>query len=269
MISIQLKKKAFTILFSCILLQGQGQQVPPLYSLAVSDQETSNLIFPYRIIKTDLGSGELLGHQDPAVDHVLFVKARVKSLTPTNLSVYTADGKSYFFSVRYEAVPDTLVLCFAQAAQHPEVMDRPWNDAQLDTAAARVETLPRTIHRSAQNEQITLAMKGIYTKNQTIWMTLSVRNGSPIPYSPAEWQFAIVQKHRPKRTAEQQKNIVPLWQSPLSPVAAGVESSWVFGFSLFTVPADRVLAIQLREAEGQRSVRISVSRRLLAKAKHF
>ena len=89
---------------------GFSQTAIPSYSLSLTFQKTTNIIFPYRIQKADIGSGDVIGHKDLMLPNVLFLKANRKGFVPTNLSVYTSDGKFYSFIIHYMEEPDTLTF---------------------------------------------------------------------------------------------------------------------------------------------------------------
>ena len=251
------------------MLSGVAQRVLPTYPLAVSDQETSNLVFPYRIIKTDLGSADLLGHQDPRLDRVLFLKAGRKQMAPTNLSVYTSDGKSYFFQVRYEATPDTLNVSFVDENKPGESNNEELQDAALDSLAVMVRSQPRLFHHSARIQTVQLTLEGIYVRDRTLWLKLTVRNESPFVYTPEQWQFSIGARHQPKRTAEQQRLLVPKWQEYPKAVLPGNRATVIVGLPLFTIPPGSQMLMQISEAEGARLLQLRVSGRLMNKTKHF
>ena len=111
-------KKIIVAFVLMISMRGVSQTVIPSFNLSVCYQKTTNIIFPYRIEKADIGSGDVIGHKDARLPNVLFLKANRKDFTSTNLSVYTSDGKLYSFLVQYKENPDTLNLLFPKNENH-------------------------------------------------------------------------------------------------------------------------------------------------------
>ncbi len=75
----------------------------PHYVLTVSYNSTTVLIFPAAVKPQpiDRGDRDILAQKQPGVENVLKLKAARKSFPPTNLHVFTADGRVYAFDVFY------------------------------------------------------------------------------------------------------------------------------------------------------------------------
>src|ERR1700726_402826 len=132
-------KKIIVALILLISLNSFSQTVIPSFNLSVCYQKTTNIIFPYRIEKADIGSCDVIGHKDAFLPNVLFLKANRKGFVPTNLSVYTSDGKFYSFIVQYKEEPDTLNLTFVNDAKTNLVILDTINDARLDSDAVIIQ----------------------------------------------------------------------------------------------------------------------------------
>src|SRR5688500_15903395 len=75
------------------------------HCLAVTDVQTTHILFPCAIRSVDRGSTEVLAQKVKGADHILQVKAATKSFSETNLSVVTVDGRFYPFALYYDACP--------------------------------------------------------------------------------------------------------------------------------------------------------------------
>ena len=139
-------------------LSGRSQTAITSYSLSVTYQMTTNIIFPYRIEKADIGSPDVIGHKPENLENVLLLKANRKNFVPTNLSVYTSDGKFYSFIVRYNPRPDTLNLSFSGN------IIAPLNEALLDSDAKWTEEtgimIPKQKHALPGNKSC--AQRNLY-----------------------------------------------------------------------------------------------------------
>src|SRR5450631_4405201 len=67
------------------------------YRLAVGCTTTTVLIFPSPVKQADRGYKDLIAQKQTGVEKVLKIKAARTDFTPTNLHVFTADGKIYAF----------------------------------------------------------------------------------------------------------------------------------------------------------------------------
>jgi conjugative transposon TraN protein len=243
-----------TIVFLLLSINCFSQTAIPSFNLNVSYQKTTNLIFPYGIIKADIGSADVIGHLDEKLENVLFVKANLKNFSPTNLSIYTTDGKFYFFDVRYNENPDTLNLSFMP---EPKI-EVPINQAMLDSDASKIINEPSFLNRSIEDQDIKLKLKGIYLTENQIWFRLELRNYTQVTYRIESLRFYVRDKNQTKRTARQELEKEPVWYS---------SQKMLFGFPLFTIDRSKQLIIQLRETNGGRNLSLKIPAKLLLKSK--
>ena len=241
------------LLLSC---KGFAQTVIPSYHLSVTDQKTTNLIFPYRIEKADIGSADVIGHSDEKLANVLFLKAAVKNFAPTNLSIYTADGKFYSFNVIFREDPDTLNLSFMNV---PEAR-LAFNEKTLDSVAGLILQEPSFLHRKISNEAVRLRLNGIFIQDQMIWFRLELTNDSQIEYQTSGVQFFIRDKKQTKRTARQEIEKIPVWIS---------KDQLLLAFPAFTIEKNKELRIQVREKNGGRQLDLKIPSRVLLRCQNI
>jgi conjugative transposon TraN protein len=234
-------------------LNGFSQTVIPAYHLSVTDQKTTNLIFPYRIEKADIGSPDVIGHSDEKLENVLFLKAAVKNSAPTNLSVYTSDGRFYSFNVLCKEDPDTLNISFMKV---PEAL-LPVNEEKLDRDASLILQEQLFLHRKTGNEGVRLRLNGIYLKDQLIWFRMDLKNNSAIEYQTEHVRFFIQPKHQTKRTASQEIEKTPVWLS---------KDRLLLAFPAFTIEKNKELGIQVREKNGGRQLDLNIPSRVLLRS---
>jgi hypothetical protein len=91
------------------------------YPITVTYSKTTNLIFPYAIKSVDKGSRDLLVQKAIGVENILQVKAAKQWFGETNLTVVTADGGLFSYSVTYTDAPGNLNMMFA----NPQVSRNP------------------------------------------------------------------------------------------------------------------------------------------------
>jgi conjugative transposon TraN protein len=255
-------KQMWAVWLFFLCLSAHSQTAIPSYSLSVTYQMTTNIIFPYRIEKADIGSGDVIGHKAEKLENVLLLKANRKNFIPTNLSVYTTDGKFYSFIVRYSAYPDTLNLCFSNN------MIRSQNEAVLDTDANLIDHQPVFLHKSATTEGMKAVLKGIFIKEQLMWFKIEIENSSPIDYEPDFIKFYIKDRRVPKRTAVQETELPPTWRTTNKLIPGQGKISFIFGIPAFTIDRQKKLLIQISEKNGGRELTILVKAKTLLKSRN-
>ena len=252
-----------------ICLIGRSQTVLPSLLLSITFQKTTNLIFPYRIEKADIGSGDVIGHKDAILDNVLFLKANRKYFAPTNLSVYTSDGKFYSFIVRYTEDPDTLNLSFANFQKSEPVSVDAFKDARLDSDATQILQQPSFLHRKTKSQEMTCILNGIYLKDHLIWFRIGIKNRSGIDYQTDYVKFCVRDKKTGNRTAMQESVITSAWRSQSIDVPGNGYKPYVFAFAAFTIAKQKQLVIQMEEKMGGRTLTLPVRSKILLKARSY
>src|SRR5580658_5431695 len=73
----------------------------PHYRVPVTYNSTTVLVFPAPVRPVDRGDRDVLAQKQPGADNVLKLKAARRNFPPTNLHVFTADGRLFGFDVIY------------------------------------------------------------------------------------------------------------------------------------------------------------------------
>lgn len=254
----------------------QGSRVPvqiahlePL-PVAVSFSKTTNILFPYAIKSADLGSGEVNAQLAPEVGNLLQLKAGIENFAPTNLSVVTADNCFYSFLLHYDPDPRELnVLVLDPRNEHPEprLKNVVLNEAVLKETASGLLQQHRVLGKKTRSQSMQLQVENIWVYDQTIWFTLGLENESLIDYEPASVRFFIRERQRHKRTAIQDKEIVPLIRYGESKSMGMSKTRFVCAFPVFTLATSQYLLVQVREQAGGRALDLRINPRLLLRAR--
>ncbi len=274
---------AIILVFIC--LSGLAQTMISSYPLSVCCQKTTNILFPYRILTADIGSADVIGHKDPGLPNVLFLKANRKGFAPTNLSVYTSDGKFYSFIVQYKENPDSLNVYFSKedkfslqeklflqerSNQHEKlnlVFSDSVNDARLDSDAVLIQNQNPFIHQRAFSQQMKAVVRGIYIRDCLMWFKMEIFNHSEVDYQPEYFRFYIKDTHTGKRTAMQEQELAPLWQTPNKSIHGREKITCLFAFPAFTLSRQKKFSIQISEQHGARDLTIVVRPKTIIRAK--
>ncbi len=260
-------KRLFALAMLFFSLFGSAQVSIPSYTVAVTCKKTTNILFPYRIQKADIGSADVIGHKDPQLENVLFLKAAKKGFAPTNLSVYTTDGKFYSFIVRYEEEPDTLNLSFMPDQKTASPVVDSFMDAQLDSDAAEILSQSSFMHHKSKSEEMKAVLNGIFLMDNLIWIRVLIKNHAELVYSPRTTRFFIRDKKLAKRTAIQESPIEFCWKCPQAPIPGHGKSTLLFAFPSFTLSPEKILILQMEEKNGERAITLSIPSKYLLNTK--
>ena len=231
------------------------RMVPP-YGLEVTYDKTTHIIFPSAVRYVDLGS--------------------------PNLVAGKADG-FYTFNVKYADEPLLLNIEMKDFIHDGSKVNRPNNalDIYLKELGSESPKLVQLINKSIHKENkrhvkhigskafgIQYLLRGIYTHNGLLYFHTQVRNQSNVPFEVDFVTFKIVDKKVMKRTAIQEQIVFPLRVHNYATVVAGnKDERTVFTFDKFTIPADKVLVVELNEKSGGRHQSFTVESEDIVRAK--
>ncbi|MCM1107902.1 MAG: conjugative transposon protein TraN [Clostridium sp.] len=259
------------------------RMVPP-YGLEVTYGKTTHIIFPSAVRYVDLGSPNLVAGKADGAENVIRVKAVVKNFRDeTNMSVITESGSFYTFNVKYADEPLLLNIEMKDFIHDGSKVNRPNNalDIYLKDLGSESPKLVQLINRSIHKENkrhvkhigskafgIQYLLRGIYTHNGLLYFHTQVRNRSNVPFEVDFVTFKIVDKKVMKRTAIQEQIVFPLRAYNYATVVAGnKDERTVFTFDKFTIPADKVLVVELNEKSGGRHQSFTVESEDIVRAK--
>lgn len=244
------------------------RMVPP-YGLEVTYDKTTHIIFPSAVRYVDLGSPNLVAGKADGAENVIRVKAVVKNFRDeTNMSVITESGSFYTFNVKYADEPLLLNVEMKDFIHDGSKVNRPNNalDIYLEELGCESPKLVQLINKSIHKENrrhvkhigckafgIQYLLRGIYTHNGLLYFHTQIKNSSNVPFEVDFVTFKIVDKKVMKRTAIQEQVIFPLRAYNYATVVAdNKEERTVFTLDKFTIPADKVLVVELNEKSGGR-----------------
>lgn len=259
------------------------RMVPP-YGLEVTYDKTTHIIFPSAVRYVDLGSPNLVAGKADGAENVIRVKAVVRNFRDeTNMSVITESGSFYTFNVKYADEPLLLNIEMKDFIHDGSKVNRPNNalDIYLKELGSESPKLVQLINKSIHKENkrhvkhigskafgIQYLLRGIYTHNGLLYFHTQVRNQSNVPFEVDFVTFKIVDKKVMKRTAIQEQIVFPLRAYNYATLVAGnKDERTVFTFDKFTIPADKVLVVELNEKSGGRHQSFTVESEDIVKAK--
>lgn len=244
------------------------------YRLGVGIQKTSHLVFPFSVTSIDLGSGDIIAAKADGANNIVKVKAAKPSFEETNMTVLTSDGKLYSFVVNYERDPKILTVDLGANAAAEN------GGAEASVGSPKVQLTSTTIPQnnldayskdivaknhgggaSQTKNEVQLAVKGIYTRDDAFFFNVFVQNKSNISYDIDFIKFYIQDKTKVKRTAEQERQLSPffVYNEGQKAVVGQSKLNKVFVFKKFTFPDDKNLIVEMFEKGVGRQLTLTLS----------
>lgn len=226
-------------------------------TLCISTMKTTSIIFPYEILHVDRGTKDILVQLVNDAKNLLLVKAGESNFVPTNLTVYTMDGKVYSFDVCYDESPALLI-------HHVNSVEK---NSQESYAGNLLDNKQAIFGIKTIKANVASEVTGIYIQDDMIFLQMRLTNKSPISYDVDMIRLYIRDKKRPKKTAIQEFDLEPVYVTGnAKKVKAYDQSTIVMALNKFTLPDKNFLAIQIMEKRGSRHLLLKVNNRKMMQA---
>lgn len=239
------------------------------FRMAISENMTTNIVFPFAIKSVDRGSGVILAQKAKGAENVLQIKAAAAGFKESNLSVITADGQLFSFYITYHEYPSYLNLSFYKdSASGPVKFEGELISPQEQAAViSRIRELKPGLRRSTSNQLVRFSLQNIVYHQKILWFSFRIENHSLISYDPEFLKFFVHDRKRSKRTAVQQKELFPVADEKLLAVAGNDQSSLILGLPAFTINRKQEIRILLKEKNGGRNLELKLRHPELLKAR--
>lgn len=241
--------------------------------LEVTQQQTTTLFFIAPIKSVDRGSASIICTSIKGIENVLKVKARDSAFAPTNLTVYTKDGRIYPFDVYYSAAPPYPVQGYDSMNSGGMLLfsGSEHNDMEIRQLTDSLVAAPAIRHRpkAKANGGMHLAITGAYLSKDILLLQFKVANHSLIRYDLDFIHYYIRDKHQQKRTIAIEKEVKPLYvsysQDPS--VQEGRPLTIVAAFEKFTISDKKKFIVEIYEKNGDRRLSVAVKGRQLLRVR--
>jgi len=259
------------------LVGAKAQTAKPLsvdlqpYPLTITYTKTTSLVFPYAIRSVDRGSRDILAQKTPGVENILQLKAAKRGFAETSLTVVTADGKLYPYTVSYSELPPSLNLLFGNtntSAGHIAVFDDKATNDVIASNARNVIDRERTVKGIKDHKyDITLEVTGLYVHNDVFYVQLRLANHSSIDYDVQSLRFFVKDRKRSKRTASQALELTPLYvRGDANHIAHACTQNLCIALSKFTIPDKKYCELEMMEKDGGRNLSVRLKNKRLIHA---
>ena len=276
-----MKPVYMTLVLLILLLHAKAQLknldgVGSISEILLTTNKTTSLIFPFKIRYVDRGTRDVLVSKVKGAENILLLKGGKIGFEETNLSVVTADGAVHSFKINYEPSPKLWVYHYVYNT--PPAMHTPVHftgeeisESQMalyGTEIANKEPfLPGVKERKGS---ITFKLNGLYVKDDVLFFSLHLLNNSLLDYDIESISFFIRDKRKAKRMAIQEQEVKPLYiHGKATSIEGCTHNSIVMALPKLTLPNGKYLALEVREKNGGRHLRLKLKKSHLFKAAKF
>ena len=271
------RKCVFAVMISLLGLKSFSQENKfsfiPSTHLTVTNNKTTNLIFPFSVQSIDRGSKDILVQQPKGTENIVQVKADKPNFAQTNLSVITIDGKLYSFTVDYNAQPNQLNIIIGNnnstfdSISGPVSLSVGYNESAIKSCCEKISKAKAIHGKADKNNEMKLQLRGIYIDHDVLYFRLYLQNKSSVSYDAENINFTIKDKQKSKRTATQELSLTPVYSYiTFRHVEADSSATCVVALPKFTLPDSKYLSIQVLEKDGGRDLNINIKNRQIMKA---
>jgi len=270
------------------LYQGITQKLPyrqmvTPFGVQVTFAKTVHIIFPSAVKYVDLGSNWIIAGKADGAENVIRVKATTEGFPgETNFSVICEDGSFYSFNAKYVHEPEMLNIEMKDFLENEDTTDFSHTRMNIyfrelgSESPLLVKLIMQSIYKADKREikhlgckrfGVQFLLKSIHSHNGLFYFHTETRNRSNVAFNTDFIKFKIVDKKMMKRTAIQEQVIFPLRAYNYATVVAGnKEERTVFTLDKFTIPADKVLVVELNEKSGGRHQSFTVENEDIVRA---
>jgi len=264
------------IIIAEVSARSQSLVIPPSaailhYRLFLTYNSTTVLVFPAAVRPVDRGDRDVLAQRQTGVENVLKLKAARRNFTPTNVHVFTADGRIYAFDAYYtDSLASTYNLTrldTATKSSNPEIVltSQPLNSDQLIGFLAIVRKQSPEYSLHSHHYQMRLRLLNIDMAGPLLFFRFSVSNKSNLDFTPDFLRLYICDQTRAKRTSRQDQELTPIYADTLVTIPGKNSRIFVIGIPRVTIPDRKEFRVELYEKNGGRSLDLRIrNRQLLA-----
>lgn len=243
------------------------------YYVEISEETTTSLVFPSKIVAIDRGSDQILSKKVEGVENVLKVKAGKPFEKPSNLTVISDNGKIYSFTIVYKMLNDEYVIDMRKVQNGSTRKDgvkfesTGMNGKEIERLSKRIlKKNFKTIEREKEGN-ILLKVKEIFVKDDIIFVPVQIINKGELDYDIDLVKFLVREKKSRKRTANQTLEMKPVYVfNETNQVKKAKATTQVFAFNKFTINRKKKLDIVVYEENGGRNMTATLKFRDINKA---
>ena len=249
----------------------------PHFRLSINYNTTTVLVFRAPIKPVDRGDRDIIAQKQPGVENVLKLKAARKNFQPTNLHVFTADGRMYAFNITYTdslaTTHDLSGLLFSKAdssllpviSLSLEGLNSDWLTGDIEA----VKSLPVYMPVTSRSYRMKFQLENISLKDHLLFFRLGIVNRSNLDYTINFVRMYVRDRRRAKRSSVQEQEILPAYQDSAVVISGKSKLIHIMAVPAFTFSNNKELIIELYEKNGGRYLTLTVRNKHLFRAKNL
>lgn len=184
-------------------------------------------------------------------------------------------GKSYVKKVKSETLP------IVKQEEEEKVLEAPIMEEEIEVSDSNkeYERVANLIEKkqgfiknrnSVYEKGILGFMKGVYVKNNVIYLLFEMKNTSNLDYEIDGEFFNTTPIRKNKETINLEEKVFnPIWSNEVKTIK---KKSWVkliYAFEKFTLNNDKILNFNLRERNGEREINIVIKPKYIIDAEYI
>jgi conjugative transposon TraN protein len=252
----------------------------PHYVLSVSYNSTTVLIFPAAVKPQpiDRGDRDILAQKQPGVENVLKLKAARKNFPPTNLHVFTADGRVYAFDVFYtDSLASTRDLtALGTPANYTTqtsliiLSAEPLNSDQMGQYVNKLRRSPvRKSGPADRKNKMSLQLENVAQGGPYLFFKFRLENHSNLDYTLDFMRLYIRDQQKAKRTSVQEREISPIYEDSTFQIPGDSGITHILAVPAFTLAGGKQFIVEAYEKNGGRSLTLYIKNKALFKARRL
>ncbi len=184
-------------------------------------------------------------------------------------------GKTYVKKVKSETLPIVKQEGEEKVLETPimeEEIETPDSNKEYERVANLIEKKQGFIknRNSVYEKGILGFMKGVYVKNNVIYLLFEIKNTSNLDYEIDGEFFNTIPIRKNKEAINLEEKIFnPIWSNEVKTIK---KKSWVkliYAFEKFTLNNDKILNFNLREKNGEREINIVIKPKYIIDAEYI
>ena len=256
-----------TFLILSVVIYAQNETVGKLqpikpHRIEISDRVTTVLIFPWAIKDVDRGIKEIGATRSAGMENILRIKAKQSFIDTSNLHVITSDGIIYPFAISYTQAPEqTTFKVNLPDSTYSALKARNSDDVnsrEIDAVVQQIRTKGQRLNRRAKNGFIVLFIKGIFIKDNLIFLKTEIVNRTNAPFEVDWAKIFITDRKDAKNTSKQSVTIDPIYKDELPIIAGKGRDTWIIACKQRSVVRGRKMQLEIQEKNGGRNLTIEI-----------
>lgn len=234
----------------------------------VTTDKSTHLIFPKKIMYSDIGNNETLASETISSSNILKITALTdKKVLPTSLFVVTEDKKYYEFITNYEPDDSIYTYNFCEK-ENAAIFDNVSNDKILASVADKCLKKDKTISSVGERKnKLTCYLNNVHINNDVLYFTFEIINTSNLNMNIDFIRCFIKDKKTIASSPEQEIESTPILSYKyLTVIQSHTSNNFVLAFPKFTIPDKKIFEVQIYDKDGGRHLSFSIKDDLIINA---